>query len=137
METKSWSPQITSIPIDLDQPQMKAFSLVALLAFAAVAIASNLSEDFPQPPFNFVHSFPGNQNVTLTCPADCGNPNTPSCVWNPDIQDTCSTSFGKRSASVVREKKQEQGGCWAFRACGPVCFSDGEGGYVCGCVSCG
>ncbi|PRP77746.1 inorganic pyrophosphatase [Planoprotostelium fungivorum] len=49
--------------------------------------------------------------------------------------NVCSTYLDPlRSSSVVREKKQEQGGCWAFRACGPVCFSDGEG-HACGCVS--
>ncbi|PRP79386.1 hypothetical protein PROFUN_12984 [Planoprotostelium fungivorum] len=101
--------------------------------FCLAVFASEIAEDFPQPPYNVVDTWSSGDIVSLTCPDNCGNPDSKHCLWNADIQDTCSATYAEKRS--VEEKRQ--GRCQQLGACGPVCWSDGQGGYACGCVSCG
>ncbi|PRP85942.1 calmodulin 2-like [Planoprotostelium fungivorum] len=110
---------------------MKVAILFAIVF--CLAVHADISEDFPQPPYNIVSSWTNGTITSLTCPDDCGNPDSKHCLWNADIQATCSATFAEKRG--VEEKRQTR--CQRLGYCGPVCFSDGQGGYACGCVSCG
>ncbi|PRP85921.1 hypothetical protein PROFUN_06043 [Planoprotostelium fungivorum] len=108
-------------------------AIVLAVVFCLAVHAADISGDFPQPPYNIIHPVNDGTITSLTCPDNCGNPRSKYCLWNADIQDTCSATYEEKRA--VEEKRQ--GGCAQFGACGPVCYSNGQGGYACGCVSCG
>ncbi|PRP88573.1 hypothetical protein PROFUN_02984 [Planoprotostelium fungivorum] len=110
---------------------MKYYIALFVVACIVAAHASNLSDDFPSPPYNFISATTHNLTATLKCPDNCGNPNNAYCLWNAEIQDTCSATYAKRANLA---KRACTGGA---QGCGPVCYSDGQGGYACGCVSCG
>ncbi|PRP86333.1 chromodomain helicase DNA binding protein [Planoprotostelium fungivorum] len=111
---------------------MKVVAIAIVICIIAAAHAASISDDFPQPPYDFISSSSVNQSPTaVKCPDNCGNPNTPTCLWNEAIQDTCSATYAKRSTLA---KRACTGGA---QGCGPVCYSNGQGGYACGCVSCG
>ncbi|PRP86516.1 hypothetical protein PROFUN_05298 [Planoprotostelium fungivorum] len=110
---------------------MKVAILIAIVFCLAVR-AADLSEDFPQPPYNIVETFTTGTIASLTCPDSCGNPDSKYCLWNADIQNTCSATYAEKRAIEERQTR-----CQRLGYCGPVCFSDGQGGYACGCVSCG
>ncbi|PRP85860.1 hypothetical protein PROFUN_06134 [Planoprotostelium fungivorum] len=117
---------------DRQAANMRVAIAVAVVVFCLAFSAADLTEDFPQPPYNFVSTWVNGTITSLTCPADCGNPDTKHCLWNAAIQDTCSATYAEKR---VEHKRQTR--CQQLHYCGPVCYSDGQGGYACGCVSCG
>ncbi|PRP76422.1 hypothetical protein PROFUN_16059, partial [Planoprotostelium fungivorum] len=124
----------TSKPHFQDSSQERNMKVAILFAIVfCLAVHADLTQDFPQPPYNVVETFTSGEITSITCPADCGNPDSRHCLWNADIQNTCSATYAEKRS--VEEKRQ--GRCQMLGACGPVCWSDGQGGYACGCVSCG
>ncbi|PRP85925.1 hypothetical protein PROFUN_06047 [Planoprotostelium fungivorum] len=132
-----WNPTASDLRDEARRPPCYvSYRNAAPILFAIVfclAVHADISEDFPQPPYNVVETFTSGEITSITCPADCGNPDSRHCLWNADIQNTCSATYAEKRS--VEEKRQ--GRCQQLGACGPVCWSDGQGGYACGCVSCG
>ncbi|PRP79038.1 hypothetical protein PROFUN_13199 [Planoprotostelium fungivorum] len=112
---------------------MKVAFLFAIFFCLAAVRAADFADNFPQPPYNAVQTVSKDTPTSVTCPDNCGNPNSKYCYWNADIQDTCSATYAEKRSVEERQ----YGGCAAILACGPVCWSDGQGGTVCACVSCG
>ncbi|PRP76676.1 hypothetical protein PROFUN_14945 [Planoprotostelium fungivorum] len=124
----------TSKPHFQHSSQERNMKVAILFAIVfCLAVHADLTQDFPQPPYNVVETFTSGEVTSITCPADCGNPDSRHCLWNADIQNTCSATFAEKRE--VEEKRQTR--CQQLHYCGPVCYSDGQGGYACGCVSCG
>ncbi|PRP86301.1 hypothetical protein PROFUN_05442 [Planoprotostelium fungivorum] len=99
-----------------------------LIALCCVAYAYNLSDDFPLPPYQLELVHHTSNNATYTCPDNCGNPDNNNCVWNEDIQDTCSVQYpAKRS---IQEKRQTCPCNYKY-----VCTTNASTGQtVCGCT---
>ncbi|PRP79037.1 hypothetical protein PROFUN_13198 [Planoprotostelium fungivorum] len=122
------------IPPNRKSNNMKVTILFAIFFCLAAVRAADFADNFPQPPYNAVQTVSTDTPTSVTCPDNCGNPNSKYCYWNADIQDTCSATYAEKRSV---EERQAYGGCRAILACGPVCWSDGQGGTVCACVSCG
>ncbi|PRP83956.1 hypothetical protein PROFUN_08640 [Planoprotostelium fungivorum] len=93
-------------------------AIIAILFVSAVCAFEIQPEDL-----RFIVDVRG---ANITCPANCGNPDSKYCVWNPLIQDTCALTF-------PNEKRRADIQCPCGWSTAPCVFDPKSGQYVCSC----